>query len=84
MIKTIKEHWGVAASFCTILTVMFFLFATSWDLEAVAQMVNKDRCEAARIRLGQIEIAVANSGKEPTENMRILMAKYQAIIDQSC
>ena len=84
MLKAIKEHWGVAASFCTILSFMFFFFATNWDLKALSQTVNKDRCEAARIRLGQIEIAVANSGNPPTENMRVLMAKYQAIIDKSC
>jgi len=84
VLKTAKDNYGIVASFCTILMMMFFLFATKWDLEAVAQTVDIIRCKQAMSKLNDYEAAILMSGREPTELMKDAMIDLQVIIDQTC
>jgi len=82
--KTAKDNWGAISSFCSILMLMFFLFATKWDLEAVAQTVDIIVCKQATSKLNDYEAAILMSGREPTELMKDAMIDLQIIIDQTC
>jgi len=79
-----KNNFGLIASFCTILTLMFFLFATQWDLAAVAQTVDRDRCKSAQADLGRYEFLLLQSKEKPTPEMLAVMADLKQIIAESC
>jgi hypothetical protein len=82
--KQLSDNFGLIASFCTILTLMFFLFASKWDLEAVAQTVNIIECKAAMSKMNDYEAAILMSGREPTQLMKDAMIELQIIIDMKC
>jgi len=82
--KQLSDNLGILATLAVIMPMMFFLFASKSDLEAVAQSVDIIECKAAKSKLADYEAAILMSGREPTQLMKDAMIELQIIIDMKC
>ncbi len=82
--QQVEANMGTLVTLAAILPMMFFLFASRADLEAVAQTVDLLACKAAKSTLAQYEAVVLQSGKPPTPLMEDAMIDLQIIIDAKC
>lgn len=82
--KQITDNLAALASFAAIMPMMFFLFATQSDLDAVAETVNLIQCRDAKSKLNDYQAAILMSGREPSKPMKDAIINLQIVIAKTC